>query len=156
MAWSVSHLLGNLVRRSRTATWRGSRRGARRVRLETERLEPRCVPSLTTLVSFDGGIDGKIPGGGVVVDASGDIFGTTLSASLSANQSTRPTISRAVDVTFQRWLRGSLDVLDSDAAASAALDLWDLSWSSQSPGQAHQRRPGLHGHGAVAVVRQVL
>ena len=76
MAWPLSHLLGTLVRRSRSASRRGSRRGPGHVPLEAEPLEARWVPSLTTLISFNGA-NGANPDGGVLLDTSGNFWGTT-------------------------------------------------------------------------------
>ena len=47
-------------------------------RIELERLEDRVTPTLVPLASFDG-TNGAYPYAGLVMDSSGDFFGTTSS-----------------------------------------------------------------------------
>jgi hypothetical protein len=69
-AQSIGRRLGERLARKRQDRYR------RRTRLWIEQLEPRCVPTLTTLASFDGS-NGGGPYGGLIEDSSGNLFGTT-------------------------------------------------------------------------------
>jgi uncharacterized repeat protein (TIGR03803 family) len=54
--------------------------------LRLEELEPRCVPTLVRLASFDSAT-GAFPYGGLVEDNSGNLFGTVLDEPIGSNQS---------------------------------------------------------------------
>ena len=79
----VSWLHKRLTRRSQT---RGTsaRKLTPRFRPQLETLESRLTPSLSTLASFTG-TNGGSPQGNLIMDASGNLYGTTSSGGASGD-----------------------------------------------------------------------
>ncbi|HEV3081003.1 MAG TPA: choice-of-anchor tandem repeat GloVer-containing protein, partial [Gemmataceae bacterium] len=74
---TVQHWLRKWFGETHGSRPRTASRRSRRTRLQAECLEQRCLPSFMTLASFAGGSNGSYPLGDLIVDSSGNLFGTT-------------------------------------------------------------------------------
>jgi uncharacterized repeat protein (TIGR03803 family) len=75
-AVNVHQWFCNLLRGPRRPTSGAAGRRLRKTRLQAEELEPRCLPALITIASFNG-VNGDSPTCTLIEDSSGNLFGTT-------------------------------------------------------------------------------